>query len=220
MTMCMLELLVHCGKISGEKRLWNPGKLRPSPLNNPNRTIEVFSHCHSFRTSFRSLDRLSPQPYLRSQKVYQGGRDEGHLQTVTVQSPWSIVSCTYERPYVGMQYFIMEDLCITEISCGVTKKSVVINNWPLIYLRLHLQLHQERNHLEIYVIYLENKEICWVLKTCYIISVLFSSDSLLFHNFRFFSSNNKFFYIKKLKVKVKVKQSRHRPGVAQRVPGS
>lgn len=145
MTMCMLEL--YCGKIPGEKRLSNPEKLRPSLLNNPNKPIDAFSHWHSFQTSFGSLDRLPLQPCLRSQKVYQGGRDEGHLQTVSVQSPWSRVSCTYERSYVGKQYFIKRDLCIMEIRSDITKNTILINNWPLIYLCLHMQMQQDRNPL-------------------------------------------------------------------------
>jgi hypothetical protein len=190
--MCMLEL--YCGKVPGKQRFSNPEMLRPSPLNNQNQPIEVFSHWHSFQTSFGSLDRLPLQPCLRSRKVYQGGRDEGHLQRVTFESPWSIVSCTYERPYVGMQYCIKRDLCVMEIRSGITEEYILISNWPLTYLCWHMQKHQERNPLDICVIYLENKEIYRIFKTCYIICVLFSFNCFfLFRNFMFFSSNNTLF---------------------------
>ena len=146
--MCMLEL--YCGKITGENRLSNPEKLRPSLLNSLNQLVEVFSHGHSFQTSFGSLDRLPLQPCLRSRKVYQGGRDEGHLQTVTVHSPWNMVSCTYERPYVGMQFFVKGDLCVMEIRSGITK--IYINKQlAFIYLLLHMQMHQDRNFPEIHI---------------------------------------------------------------------
>ena len=117
MTMCMLEF--YSGKLPGEKRLSNPEKLRPSLLHNLRQLVQVFSHSHSFQTSFGSLDRLPLQPCLHSRKVYQGGRDEGHLQTVTVRSPLNIVSCIYERPYVGMHYFVKEDFCVMEIHSGI-----------------------------------------------------------------------------------------------------
>jgi hypothetical protein len=133
----MLQL--YCGKLPGEKRLSKPEKLRSSLLNNLNEPIVVLSHCYSFETSFRSLDRLPLQPCLRSQKVYQGGRDEGHLQTVIVQSPWSIVSCIYERPYVGVRYFINGEICVWWKYFPILQKYfILINKWPLIYLCLYL----------------------------------------------------------------------------------
>lgn len=120
----MLEL--YCGKLPDEQRLSNPENMRPQLLNNRHQPIEVFSHCHSFQTSFGFLDRLPLQPCLRSRKVYQGGRDEGHLQTVTVQSPWNKVSCSQERPYVGLKYCINGDLCIIEIRSEITKNLLKI----------------------------------------------------------------------------------------------
>jgi hypothetical protein len=48
---------------------------------------------------------------------------------------------------------------------------------------------QEKNTLEIHCLYLGNKEIYWILKTC---SVLFSTKCHLFDNFIFLCSNNVF----------------------------
>jgi hypothetical protein len=50
-------------------------------------------------------------------------------------------------------------------------------------------------------IYLGNKEIYCIFKTCCIISVLFPTKCRLFHNFIFFSSNNTIFIYHALKFK-------------------
>jgi hypothetical protein len=50
-----------------------------------------------------------------------------------------------------------------------------------------------KKSLEIHFIYLGNKEIYCIFKTCCIISVLFSTKCRLCHNFIFFCSNNMFF---------------------------
>lgn len=95
---CLLQL--YCDMVPDAQTVPNTEKLQPWLMSDRNRRIEAFRLCHSIQTSFGSLDRLSLQPCLRSRKVYQGGRDEGHLQTITVRRPWKMVSCSYEPPHI------------------------------------------------------------------------------------------------------------------------
>jgi hypothetical protein len=58
-----------------------------------------------------------------------------------------------------------------------------------------MRTHIKKPPLEIHIIYLGNKRIHCIFKTCCIISVLFSTKCHLYHKFIFFYSNN-MFYIK------------------------
>jgi hypothetical protein len=49
---------------------------------------------------------------------------------------------------------------------------------------------KQKTPLEVHFIYLGNKEIYWIFKSCYIISILFPTKCHLFDNFIFFCSNN------------------------------
>jgi hypothetical protein len=57
---------------------------------------------------------------------------------------------------------------------------------------IHTWTQTKKTPLEIDIIYLGNKVIYWIFKTCCIISVLFYTKFFLFHNFIFFCSNNIF----------------------------
>jgi hypothetical protein len=59
-------------------------------------------------------------------------------------------------------------------------------------LHLHTRTHLKKT-LEIHFIYLGNKEIYCIFKTCCVICVLFSTKCHLCHNFIFVYSNDTFF---------------------------
>jgi len=44
---------------------------------------------------FLFLDRLALQPCSRSHEVYQGGREDGHLQSMQVGGYWKLDSCLH-----------------------------------------------------------------------------------------------------------------------------
>jgi hypothetical protein len=87
--------------------------------------------------------------------------------------------------------------------CWVKIFWMILRWWTLTFWRLaFVYVNEDRKTpLEIRFIYLGNKEIYWIFKTCYIISVLFSTKFHLLHNFTFFSSNNTFFINHVLKFK-------------------
>jgi hypothetical protein len=66
------------------------------------------------------------------------------------------------------------------------------------------QCARKKTHLEIHFMYLGNKEIYCIFKTCYIISVLFSTKCHLFDKLIFFCSNNTHVFLNhELKLKYK-----------------
>jgi hypothetical protein len=69
-----------------------------------------------------------------------------------------------------------------------------------------MRLHVKKTHLEILFIYLGNKKIYCIFNTRCIISVLFSTQHKLFHNFIFFCPNNTFITKNRPKCKYKVVQ--------------
>ena len=62
--------------------------------------------------------------------------------------------------------------------------------------------------MKIHFKYLGNKEMYCIFKTCFIVSVLFSTKCCLFHNFIFFCSNNTFFIHHVLKFKYQPSHSK------------
>jgi hypothetical protein len=75
-------------------------------------------------------------------------------------------------------------------------------SWTSLFLFnfLHVWKHIKMP-LEVYFIFLGNKDICCIFKTCCIIYVLFSEKCYLFRNFFFLCSSNAFYINHVLKFK-------------------
>jgi hypothetical protein len=104
----------------------------------------------------------------------------------TVAASWTYLTvyCIVLKELIygrGYTYIFCSTNMFNDVNCGKGPVFAYVKAWRTIPLEIHF-------------IYLGNKEVYFIFKTCWILSVVFPTKCYLLHNFILFCSDDAFFH--------------------------